>query len=63
MSSPPNPWPLGSSLKWLGAGKEEARKGSVDGRFGGGDRALRAAGEEVRFGGGDRERVDSGVVS
>lgn len=63
MSPPPDPaLTLGSSLKWLGAGREDAPKGSVDGRVGGGDLVLRA-GEEVRFGGGDRARVDSGVVS
>lgn len=64
MLPPPNPALVrGSSLKWLGAGREDAPKGSVIGLFGGGERALRAGGEVVRLGGGERARVDSGAVS
>lgn len=60
--NPPSP-AEGSSLKWLGGGRDEERNGSVDRLDGGGDLGLGER-EEVRGGGGgERARVVSGAVS
>lgn len=64
----PPPFPIGgSSWKWLGGGRDDARIGSGDRFDGGGDLGLGLGlGErdaERGVGGGERARVVSGAVS